>query len=135
LAAAAHLEIERRTRAPPGIADRGDGVASLDTLAGTDIKALCMGVQRHDVVAMVDDEQVAEAAHPVREHHAPRVYGRDSRAFRGSNDQAVTIDPLAIAVGGHDAALYRPRQCALSVGDGRRGWRLLEPLELLADLL
>src|SRR5690606_5780369 len=73
---------------PPPRTERG---AALALLAGLDVDPLQMPVEGVVAVAVVEDDEVAVAAEPLRPHHLPLVHGDHLGALRRANVDAVVV--------------------------------------------
>src|SRR5262245_14392021 len=117
----AHLEMEMRAEGVPGGADLAEHFALADLLAVRDVDPLLVPVGRRDAAAVVDDHEVAVAAHPA---------GVDDRAARGCPDRCpgadTDVDALvhaapAIAERARDRPVDRPDEAARRGRTGSRG--------------
>ena len=94
--AATNFKVECRAVLPTTISYATNFIASVDLLARPDAELLQVGMQRHDLVAMVDNQQVTKPAHPVSEYHPASVYGSDWGACAGLNHNAVIVHAVAM---------------------------------------
>src|SRR5690606_34603395 len=87
----AQLEIEEGPLQRSRLPHRTDRGAALDLLAGLDVDPLQMPVEGVVAVAVVEDDEVAVAAEPLRPHHLPLVHGDHLGALWRANVDAVVV--------------------------------------------
>src|SRR5579883_3162613 len=116
--AAAQFEMKLRLADISGRPDPGDHLAAGDLLPGFDQDHVAMGIGGDETVGMLDQDQIAVAAHLVAGiGDNAAVGGLDRRAARRGDVNAV----IARAIGSgaktfDDAALHRPQEFAAAAG-------------------
>src|SRR5512143_1311003 len=79
------------------VADSGDRVAGLDPFAHLLIQTFIIAVQAHIAVAVVDNNEVAEAAQPLGKYHLPRRNRLHCRALGGPDEQPFPAQPATFS--------------------------------------
>ena len=93
---AANFEVERRAGLTTAITYATNFITATDLLTRPDAKLLQVSMQRHDLVTVVDNQQVTKPAHPVSEYHSASVYGSDRGASAGLNHNTVIVHAVAM---------------------------------------
>ena len=129
----ADLEIERRVALAAAVADRGDLFAGLDSLAGGLEQIPVVAVQAEEAVAVIDDQQQAQIAKPVREDDLAAADRVHAAARRRPDQYAPPFQAglFGVAKLFEQAAPGRPGQFAAQAVKGRTAGRRGHGLELL----